>query len=62
PGSETEGFIIAKHNTTLHRDLVAPPVNTNYTPYFRLDPLLVVVVVGVVAVVIIIAIVWFRKQ
>jgi branched-chain amino acid transport system substrate-binding protein len=63
PASETYNKIIAKHNMTLHRDIVAPPIDTNYTPLpFVFDPVMIAVVVGVVAVVVIIAVVWFRKQ
>ncbi|MHA1960614.1 MAG: ABC transporter substrate-binding protein [Candidatus Thorarchaeota archaeon] len=62
-GSETEGFVIAQIVETLHRDTVAPPIDTNYTvipPAF--DLVLITAVVGVVAVVAIVAIVWFRKK
>ncbi len=64
-GSETEGFIIAKHVETLHRDVVAPPIESGYTPTeppsLPIDPLTIGLVV-VVAVVAIVVIVWIGKS
>jgi branched-chain amino acid transport system substrate-binding protein len=68
-GSETEGFIIAKHVETLDRFTVAPPVASNYTPMtttappppIPIDPL-VVGVVAVVAVVALVVIFWIGKS
>lgn len=72
-GSETEGFIIAKLVETLHRDEVAPPIASGYTPGgfapttptgFVLDPLTLTIIAGAgVALIVIVGIVyWFRKK
>ncbi len=64
-GSETEGLIIAKLVETLHRDVVAPPIASNYTPGdtsttpppFVLDPLtLGLIAIGGIALVVVIVI------
>ncbi len=71
-GSETEGFIIAKHVATLDRFTVAPPVESGYTPTTTttttttttplvFDPLVIGVIV-VIAVVAIVVIVWIGKS
>lgn len=70
-GSETEGLIIAKLVETLHRDVVAPPIASNYTPggdtthpaSFVIDPMtLAVIGIGAVAVIVIIAVVFLKKK
>lgn len=71
-GSQTQGYIIAKHVQTLDRFTVAPPVASNYTPGgfattlppLEIDPMLLAIIGGVVvvAVVVIFGVWWYRKK
>ncbi|MGY5876991.1 MAG: ABC transporter substrate-binding protein, partial [Candidatus Thorarchaeota archaeon] len=63
-GSETEGFIIAKLVETLDRNVVAPPVASNYTPAgVVIDPMTLALIGGAGAIIIvIIALVWFKRK
>ena len=64
PASQTYGLIIAKLVETLPYDVVAPPVNTNYTVRgVVLDPLTIGIIAGGgIVVVILIAVVYMRRK
>jgi branched-chain amino acid transport system substrate-binding protein len=64
-GSETENLVIARLVETLDRNVVAPPIASNYTPPpqpLLIDPLLLVAAGGIAVVVIVVLVIFTRKK